>query len=240
VWYYRIQASNGLNLVSRAVRVAVPGELRCSIELTDGSGNTAMGWITSPDGERLRGDGTLMNGASWGAGRLPGSASLLFDGKQSYVQLPAGMMTDVADFTLSMWTFANAPLHWDTCLLFMGLDGGACMFLAPLSGRNGGRLRFGITASGVNGTQAVEADQALPFRRWVHVAVTLRGGTAKIYIDGRLAGRDDSFELSPRQLIDQKRLLGWDGGHASFDGRIEDFRFYSMALSDAQIAALAK
>ncbi|MGO4700799.1 LamG-like jellyroll fold domain-containing protein [Dyella sp. 2RAB6] len=240
VWYYQIQASNGINLVSRPARVAAPGELRCSMDLADGGGNTAVGWVTSPDGEWVRGDGTLMNGASWGAGRLPGSAALLLDGKQSYVQLPAGMITDVADFTMSMWTFANAPLHWNTCLLFIGLDGGRCMFLAPLAGRNGGRLRFAITGSGVNDEQVVEADQALPFRRWVHVAVTLGGGTAKIYIDGRLAGRDDSFELSPRQLIDQKRLLGWDGGHASFDGRIQDFRFYSMALSDAQIAALAK
>jgi hypothetical protein len=156
------------------------------------------------------------------------------------VQLPAGMITDVADFTLSMWTFANAPLHWNTCLFFMGLDGGACMFLAPLGGRSGGRLRFAITGSGVNDEQAVEADQALPFRRWVHVAVTLSGGTGKIYIDGRLAGRDDSFLLSPHQLLDQKRFLGWDGGHASFDGRVQDFRFYSRALSDAEIVALAK
>jgi len=240
VWYYQIQASNGTNLVSRPVRVAVPGELRCLMDLADGSGNTAVGWVTASDGEWVRGDGTLMNGASWGEGRSTGSAALLFDGKQSYVQLPAGMITDVADFTLSMWTFANAPLHWDTCLLFMGLDGGRCMFLAPLAGRNGGRLRFAITGSGVNDEQAVEADEALPFRRWVHVAVTLRGGTAKIYIDGRLAGSDDSFVLSPHQLIDQKRLLGWDGGHASFNGRIQDFRFYSMALSDAEIAGLAK
>ena len=240
VWYYQVQASNGTNLVSRPVRVAVPGELRCSMDLADGSGNTAVGWVTSPDGEWVRGDGTLMNGASWGAGRSPGSASLLFDGKQSYVQLPAGFITDVADFTMSMWTFANAPLHWNTCLLFIGLDGAANMFLAPLAGRNGGRLRFAISGSGVNGQQGVEANQALPFRRWAHVAVTLSGGTAKIYIDGQLAGRDDSFELSPRQLLDQKRLLGWDGGHASFDGRIQDFRFYSRALSDAEIAALAK
>ena len=238
VWYYQVQASNGTNLVSRPVRVAVPGELRCSMDLADGGGSTAVGWVTSPDGEWTRGDGTLMNGASWGAGRVPGSASLLLDGKQSYVQLPTGLTTDVADITLSMWTFANAPLHWNTCLLFIGLDGGACMFLAPIAGS--GKLRFAITASGQYGQQAVEANQALPFRRWVHVAVTLSGGTAKIYIDGQLAGRDDSFELSPRQLLDQKRLLGWNGVHPAFDGRIQDFRFYSKALSDAQIAALAK
>ena len=240
VWFYQIQASDSASLVSRAVRVAVPGELRCSMDLGDGSGSTAVGWVTTSDGEWVRGDGALMNGASWGEGRTPGSASLLLDGKQSYVELPAGMITDVADFTMSMWTFANAPLHWNTCLLFIGLDGGACMFLAPLAGRSGGRLRFAITGSGVNDEQAVEADQALPFRRWVHVAVTLRGGTGKIYIDGRLAGQDDSFVLSPRQLLDQKRLLGWDAGHSSFDGRIQDFRFYSRALSDAEVAVLAK
>ena len=177
-----------------------------------------------------------MNGASWGAGRLSGN-SLVFDAKQSYVQLPAGMLTDVGDFTVAMWTYANSS-YWDSCLLFIGLDGGAYMRLAPLAGN--GNLRFAICGATFNDEQWVEANGRMPIRRWVHVAVTLSGNTGRIYVDGQLAGSSADFLLSPHQLSDQVRLLGWDGGHPSFNGRIQDFRFYSKALSDAEIAALAK
>lgn len=239
VWFYQIQASNSTGAFSRPIRVAFPGELRCSMDLADGSGNTAVGWVATSDGEWVRGDGTLMNGASWGAGRLGGNA-VVFDGKQSYVQLPAGMFKDVGDFTVAMWVFANAPLRWDSCLLFMGLDGAAYMRIAPIAGGTGGKLWFAIAASTFKDEQVVEGGGPLPIRRWVHVAVTLSGTTGRIYVDGQLAGSDDSILLSPHQLSDQMRLLGWDGGHAAFNGRIQDFRFYSMALSDAEIAALAK
>ena len=236
VWYYQVQAGNNTGLASRPIRVAFPGELRCSMDLADGSGDTTVGWITTSDGTWTRSDGTLVNGASWGAGRLSGN-SLVFDAKQSYVQLPAGMLTDVGDFTVAMWTYANSS-YWDSCLLFIGLDGGAYMRLAPLAGN--GNLRFAICGATFNDEQWVEANGRMPIRRWVHVAVTLSGNTGRIYVDGQLAGSSADFLLSPHQLSDQVRLLGWDGGHPSFNGRIQDFRFYSKALSDAEIAALAK
>lgn len=237
VWYYQVQAGNNTSFASRPIRVAFPGELRCSMDLADGSGDTAVGWVTTSDGTWTRSDGTLVNGASWEAGRTSGSASLLLDGKQSYMQLPAGMLSDVGDFTLAMWTYSNSS-YWDSCLLFIGLDGGAYMRLAPLAGN--GNLRFAICGATNNDEQWVEANGQMPTRRWVHVAVTLSGNTGRVYVDGQLAGSSTDFLLSPHQLSDQVRLLGWDGGHPSFNGRIQDFRFYSKALSDTEIAALAK
>jgi hypothetical protein len=237
-WFYQIEAANSAGAASRPVRVAFPGELRCSMDLADGGGSTAVGWVADGKGGMVRGDGMLVSGAAWGEGRSSGHA-VVFDGKESYVQLPPGLMTEVGDFTVAMWVYANAPLHWDSCLLFMGVDGSAYMRVAPQAGANG-RLRFAICAAGFEDEQAVEAGGPLPFRRWVHVAVSLSAQTGRIYVDGQLAGSADSILLSPHQLNDQVRLLGRDQGHPAFNGCIQDFRFYSMALSDAQIAALAK
>ncbi|MFC3653270.1 LamG-like jellyroll fold domain-containing protein [Dyella humi] len=236
VWFYQIQASNSASAASHPIRVAFPGELRCSINLADGGGNSAVGWVTPSNGEWIPSNGTLMSGASWGTGRTSGSA-VAFDGKESYVELPASLLTDLGDFTVAMWAYANS-LHWDSCLLFIGQDGGAYMRLAPQSGS--GHVRFAICAASYHDEQAVEASVPLAVGRWTHIAVTLSGNTGKIYLDGKLAGVTDSILLSPHQLGDQIRMLGRDTNHPAFNGRIQDFCLYSMALSDAEIAALAK
>lgn len=135
-----------------------------------------------------------------------------------------------------MWVYANS-LHWDSCLFFSGTDNIAYMRLVPQA--VGGHLRFGIAAASFDDEQFVDAGIALPTGRWTHVAVTLQGNTAKLYVDGQVAGSSDQILLSPRQVGDGLSLLGRDAVHPSFNGRIQDFRVYSRALSDSEIAALA-
>jgi hypothetical protein len=80
----------------------------------------------------------------------------------------------------------------------------------------------------------------MPIRRWVHVAVTLRGNTARLYVDGKEVAKSDDILLSPRQVGDQVAFLGRNWGHPSFDGRIQGFRVEAGAWSAAEIEALAK
>lgn len=171
---------------------------------------------------------------AWADGRASGKA-LALDGKESHVELPAGLFKDLSDFTVSMWTYLNSN-HWDSCLLVVGQDNTAYMRLVPKAGT----FRFSICACTYQDERTVQTAQALPTGRWVHVAATLKGTTASLYVDGKLAALDASIVLSPHQLGDQVRRLGGDAVHPSINGRIADFRVYSGALTADEILALAR
>lgn len=237
-WFYRViavaTALGGVAPASSVVRIALPGELRYALALNDGTGTTASGWWVDGAGRRVRRDAPLMAGAAWAEGRASGSKSVAFDGRMSHLQFPEGLFADLGDFTISMWVHAKV-LRRDSCLLFLGQDGIANMRLVP----QGGNFKFSICAAGYADDRVVQAPQPLPGGRWVHVAVTLQGTTARLFQDGALVGTQESIQLSPRQLGDQIRLLGWSPVNAAFEGRMQDFRLYAGALSARDVEALA-
>jgi hypothetical protein len=238
IWFYQVTALGGdsASASSSAARAVVPGETRLSMPLNEVNGTGTVGALTTADGSRTAIEGKLIDGATWGDGRS-GDKAIVFDGKSAGLQLPAGVFSGLDDFTISMWAYANS-LHWDSCMFFAGQDAFSAMCIAPQSGRGG--LRFTIFGATGNDAQAVEASSALPTRRWVHVAFTLRGSTGRLYLDGKEVGRSDDIRLSPRQVGDQVTFLGRDWGRPAFDGRIQGLRVEAGALTVAEIAALAK
>ena len=239
VWFYQVTAQGigAPGTGSNAARIAVPGEPRLAMPLNGVNNSGTAGTLFSAAGTSGSVQGTLLDGAAWGDGRRNDKA-LVFDGKKAGLQLPPGLFGDLDDFSVSFWAYANG-LHWDTCMFYAGQDGFSYMCIAPQSGGQG-VLRFAIAGAGHNDSQVVEAPSALPVRRWVHVAVTLRGNTARLYLDGTEVAKSDDILLSPRQVGDQVAFLGRNWGHPSFDGRIQDFRVHAGALSAAEVAALAR
>jgi hypothetical protein len=235
IWFYQVTAlgSGSSGPSSGAVRAAVPGEMRLSMPLNGTNGTGTAGALLTPAGNRTNVEGTLLNGATWGEGRLNDKA-VVFDGQAAGLQLPPGIFSGLDDFTVCLWAYANS-LRWDSCLFFAGNDGFSYMRIAPKAGEG---LRFGICGAGHNDEQFVQTAGFMPIRRWVHVAVTLQGSTARLYVDGTEAASANEILLSPRQVGDQVCFLGRNWGHPSFDGRIQDFRVYAGALSAAEIAAL--
>ncbi|WP_342237936.1 LamG-like jellyroll fold domain-containing protein [Inquilinus sp. OTU3971] len=237
VWYYQVTAlgGGGASAGSNVVRVAVPGEARLLMPLNGQNGTGTMGILLTPAGGWTLADGQLLDGATWGEGRLKDKA-VVFDGKKAGLQLPAGIFSGLDDFTVCLWAYANS-LHWDTALFFVGQDGFSSMSIVP---KTGGGMRFVIFGASHNDAQIVQAPGDMPARRWVHVAVTLKGTIGRLYLDGREVANADDIVLSPRQVGDQVAFLGRNWQHPSFDGRVQGLRVHAGALSATEVAALAK
>jgi len=237
-WFYQViaQGPGAPGTGSNIVRVAVPGELCFRMPLDGASGLVPTGTLLRPDGTTTVVEGKLVDGVTWGEGRNKDKAPM-FDGKSSGIQLPAGLFSNLDDFTVSIWAYANG-YRWDTCILFAGTDANSALGIAPQAGRGG--LRFGIFGATGNDARALEGPSALPTRRWVHVAYTQEGTTGRLYLDGVEVANADYMTLTPRQVGDQVTFLGRNWAHPAFNGRLQDFRIYVGALSAVEIAALAK
>jgi len=235
VWYYAVTAidTRGETAASNVVRVALPTELRAHLTLDGSSGTMA------DDASGHGATGTLAGGASWGEGRTTGSHALALDGKSGYLALPAGVMSDVGDFTIAMWVYWNASQTYARVFDF-GTSDIAYMALFARDGK--GLLRFAVTGTTYYGEQSIAATGALPTGRWVHVAVTLSGTVGTLYVDGAAVGRNASIALAPFQLGNTtQNWLGRSQYSADpyFNGRMQDLRLFSGALIASQVAALA-
>ncbi|SDD08420.1 Alginate lyase [Variovorax sp. CF079] len=233
VWHYVVTAvsASGESSVSNVARVALPSELRAQLPLDAASGTTAA------DGSGNGQNGTLQGGASWGEGRSGGRA-LALDGSSGHLALPTGVLSSLGDFTIALWVYWNAAVTNTRVFDFGSSD---IAYLALLPRDAGGSMRFTVTGTTWYGEQSIVAS-ALPTGRWVHLAVTLSGTTGTLYVDGVAAGSNNAIALAPFQLGDTTQ--NWLGrsqypADPCFNGRMQDLRIYSGALSAAEIAALA-
>jgi hypothetical protein len=144
----------------------------------------------------------------------------------------------MTDFTIAAWINLDTAATWSRVFDF-GDGTTRYMFLTPRSGSN--TLRFGISTSGSSGQQRIDTP-ALPANVWKHVAVTLSGTVGTIHVDGVAVATNANLTLTPGDLGNTTN--NWIGrsqfsADPFLDGKIDDFRIYSRALSFAEISALA-
>lgn len=234
VWFYAVSAvgDSGESAPSPAVRVSTAPELVAHLPLDAGSGTFA-----ADVAGRAR-HGVLAAGAAWGAGRKGGSAVQL-NLKGAHVALPADVLAQVSDYTVAVWVNWSMAAT-NTRIFDFGTSDIAYMALIPRD--SGGKLRFTASRSHYFGEQSIPGTEALPTGRWVHLAVTLAGSTGRLYVDGVQVGENPSIVVTPFQLGDTPNAwLGRSqyGADPSFNGRLQDLRFYGGALGHEEIKALA-
>ena len=158
--------------------------------------------------------------------------ALVFDGANTKVTLPPNIASGSA-FTFAAWVHWKGGANWQRIFDF-GNSTTHHLFLTPSSG--GGTLRFVIKNGGSE--QIVEAP-ALAQNQWRHVAVTIVGNTARLYVNGSQVAVNSGMSITPASFKPRMNFLGASQfPDPLFDGLMDEVLIADNALSAAQIAAL--
>jgi len=171
------------------------------------------------------------------AGRF-GQAVENVRGSYQYVNLPASVISGLTDFTLSVWVRPTRAQNWAR-IFEAGNSTSRYMFLTQR--QNSGVPRFCATVSGGAGEQGVNGNAPLPLNEWSHLAVTMSGTTATLYVNGVAVGTNTAMALNPSAL--GPLTDHWLGrSHYSADplyaGGLDELNVYGRALTAAEVAAL--
>jgi hypothetical protein len=151
-----------------------------------------------------------------------------------YATLPAShIMSTYDEISFATWVYWRGGSNWQRIFDF-GNNTNQYMFLTPSSGNN--TLRFAIKNGG--GEQMVQTAQ-LATNQWVHVAVTLGGGTAQLYVNGEQKAAVNGFTIKPSDFKPSKNYIGksqWPD--PLLNGLVDEFRIYNHVLTAEEIQAV--
>ncbi|HMG57363.1 MAG TPA: arabinofuranosidase catalytic domain-containing protein, partial [Kofleriaceae bacterium] len=170
------------------------------------------------------------------SGQLGNAVKL--NGGGEYVNLPIGIVNNLSDFTVSAWVNPASSDTWSRVFDF-GTGTTVNMFMTVNGG--GAGLRFAITTGGGGAEQQLTGGGQLPLNTWSHVAVTLSGTTGTLYLNGAPVATNPNMTLHPSSLGNTNQ--NWIGRSQYPDpflnATVDDFNIYDLALSPAEVAALA-
>jgi Concanavalin A-like lectin/glucanases superfamily len=211
-----------------------------------------VGWWTfdEQEGERVPDmstnghEGTMMNG-SWGDG-ISGGALLFDGGNDSIVTVPMTeeIRATANSITLMAWTYRDAEHNVAVVassypMLFFGFHGP--QFKLELTERPG-LLRRVASKIGLAKEVEVECYADLQYvadlGRWIHIAATFDGETARLYADGsEVCALPFTGEIG---YSDEPLTIGAYLDHNGvvvdeISGRLDDVRIYNRALTAAEV-----
>ncbi|VBB48367.1 conserved hypothetical protein [uncultured Paludibacter sp.] len=179
----------------------------------------------------------LNHGASYGGiSYVDGknsSKAISLNGTDAFVQMPSDIANQ-QEITIATWVYWKGAAGWQRIFDF-GNDQSQYMFLTPNTGA--GQMRFAIKNGG--NEQQLNTN-ALTIGKWTHIAVTLNGAGAKLYMDGELITESSNITINP---LNFKPILNYIGrsqfSDPLFKGYIDDFRIYNYALSAEEIKQIS-
>ena len=190
------------------------------------AGSLAAGTVT---GNRIDNTGGTV-GYVPGVG---GGQAVRLDGA-SGVRLPDGLVTGPT-YTVSLWLKPEALTQFTTAF-FGARDANNWLSVVPFGhGGVGGSTM--VWSAGPRWYDAGTGSQ-IPVGTWSHVALTVDGGDARVYVDGvekhSGSGFNDVFTTTTGAFA-----LGVNYWDVPFKGAVDELSVYTSALSAAEVAALA-
>jgi concanavalin A-like lectin/glucanase superfamily protein len=197
---------------------------------------------TAHDSSGHHHDATLEGSAEWTAqGHIGGAVSL--QGADPRVRLPENLLDAYNVVTIATWVKLSSLDTWSRIFDFGG-NGSAFMFLTPMEGAGTMRLSVFKTEGGVNREAILTTPSLLPTGVWKHVLVKFTLTGYELWIDGILTGFVPALAPNDVKVSELAPTpTNWIGKSQFPDpplhGEIDDFRIYTRALTDVEIAALA-
>ncbi len=220
--------SNSAQAAAATVSPAL-GSLVHRYSFSETSGNSVADSVGGPIW-----NGTLPGGGTFTSGQLT-----LASASSQYVQLPAGIVGTLSNFTIIAWVRLNSTANWNRIFDF-GSGTTTNLFLTPQNGADG-HVRFAITTNGGGSEQQINCTSTMSTGAWYQVAVTLNGNTGILYLNGLPVGTNNAMTLRPSSLGGTaNNFLGRSQYPDPYlDGAIDEFRIYDTALSSTEMAATA-
>lgn len=173
-----------------------------------------------------------LQGATTSFDSIRGSV-LDLSGSSQYVSLPSGIG---AMKTFSAWVKWGGGSDWQRIFDFGSNSTSYAMLTAKASSN---KLRFEITPNGAGETRDLDSPNALPVNVWTHVAVTIDGRQAVLFINGRAVAVNSSVNLLPSDVSGPANYLGRSQFSADpyFNGQMDSVQISSETLPIEQITA---
>jgi arabinan endo-1,5-alpha-L-arabinosidase len=193
--------------------------------LGDKGGVFAPGVVT---GARL----DLAGGSLGYEAGVKGSAAV-FNGATG-IRLPNGLIAS-NDYTVALW-LKPAQLTAFTTAFFGARTPESWISLLPMGHGfvNGASMLW-------SGTAWYDAGLGMniPVGRWSHLAFTVRNGAVNVYVDGvrKFSGTHFPNVFTTTNGVFSLGVNWWD---MPYKGSMDDLRIYGSALSDPEVAALAR
>ena len=179
-------------------------------------------------------NGTLMNGATYGAGKVGQAFS--FDGVDDYVNIPAFNMG--TDWTIAGWlnpAGASDGTHHSFFSRSNGnQDGMTINYLGP--GHSNANQIGVVIGNGSTWQLASYSGTQYPLNFWYHIAVSKSGDTYTLYVNGQMKDRRTATGVSTDYQARAINLGHWNYG-VSLEGLIDEVEIFNRALSAEEVTA---
>lgn len=231
---------------------AVYGQAGEGAQFLDGIGETAL--IAryrfhgdSEDWSRNAYHATLHGAASYAEDEQFGQVlSLPGGGDGGYVQIPGRALIGMESLSVTGWINIKDLTPWQR-FYDLGLGDGRYLYCTPVGQERADGCRVRMTAGGY-GDEKGPATFRIATGQWVHLATVLDTGTKtlSLYVDGVRVGRSSGVDWTMTDILSQddasanRLYIGKSlyDGDATLGGKVYDVRFYSIALTDQQIAVI--
>ena len=181
-------------------------------------------------------DAQLKGGVSWTEGLVNGAAKL--DGNNGYIALPDDVIKGLSEMTIQMWVNQQEDKRWSRILDF-GNGAGDNLFLSGYGSPGGGKNAIGLhLVVGDTEDTVYSADNfRLTNNEWTHLAVTFKGTTCTIYMNGEEIAKNTGMRVNPSGLKNSMNYIGKSkyGADPYFKGSIDEFSVQDKALTGAEI-----